>query len=181
MALTVGEIMNRELMWLRASDAADVALGAIVDMGLSTAPVLDEGRRPIGMVSWRDLVQPGGGATVGARMSRSVEVAHPDERIEHVAMKLAAAGFHHAPVVDREGVLVGFVSALDLLRAFVGQPATHPDTFPHWDEATGAAWTDELVVNDARLAEAPRGPGVIVYIEGGRGRREVGRRRRRDP
>jgi CBS domain-containing protein len=88
-------------------------------------------------------------------------------------MKLAAAGFHHAPVVDREGVLVGFVSALDLLRAFVGQPATHPDTFPHWDDATGAAWTDELVVNDARLAEAPRGPGVIVYIEGGRGRREA--------
>ncbi|HXU73317.1 MAG TPA: CBS domain-containing protein [Polyangia bacterium] len=172
MALTVGEIMNHELMWLRAGDAVDVALTAIMGMGLSTAPVLDEARRPIGMVSWRDLLQPNGGASVGACMSRSVEAVHPGDRIEHVAMKLAAGGFHHAPVVDGDGVLIGFVSSLDLLRAFVGQPASHPDTFPHWDEATAAAWSDEHVLNDARLGDAPRGPGVVVYIEGGRGRRE---------
>jgi hypothetical protein len=95
-------------------------------------------------------------------MTRAVEVVHPDDRIEHAAMTLTAGGFHHAPVVDRDGALVGFVSALDLLRAFVGQPAMHPDTFPHWDAATGAAWTDEHVLSDARVDAAPRGPGVIV-------------------
>jgi hypothetical protein len=173
MALTVGEVMNRELMWLRPGDAVDVALATIVSMGLSTAPVLDEARHPIGMVSWRDLLQPNGGATVGACMSRPVEVVHPDDRIEHVAMQLAAAGYHHAPVVDGAGALVGFVSALDLLREFVGQPASHPDTFPHWDDATAAAWTDEHVLNDARLGDAPQGPGVVVYIDGGRGRKEA--------
>jgi CBS domain-containing protein len=172
MALTVDEVMNTELMWLRSGDAVDVALAAIVSMGLSTAPVVDEARRPIGMVSWRDLLQPNGGATVGACMSRPVEVVHPGDRIEHVAMTLAAGGFHHAPVVDVSGTLVGFVSALDLLRELVGQPPSHPDTFPHWDAATEAAWTDEHVLNDARLADAPSGPGVIVYVEGGRGRKE---------
>ena len=172
MALTVAEIMNRELMWLRATDPIDVALTAIVGMGLSTAPVLDEARRPVGMVSWRDLMQARRGATVGACMSQPVEVVHPDDRIEHATMLLAANGFHHAPVVSGDGTLVGFISALDLLRAFVGQPASHPDTFPHWDEATEAAWTDEHVLNDARLADAPQGPGVVVYIEGGRGRKE---------
>lgn len=173
MALSVAEVMNRELLSVHAGDAADNALAAILGTGVTAAPVVDEARRPIGIVSWRDLLQPNGGATVGACMTRAVEVVHPDDRIEHAAMTLAAGSFHHAPVVDRDGALVGFVSALDLLRAFVGQPAAHPDTFPHWDEATGAAWTDELVLSDGRIDAAPRGPGVIVYLEGGRGRKET--------
>lgn len=173
MALSVGEVMNRELLSVHAGDAADSALAAILGTGVTAAPVVDEARRPIGIVSWRDLLQPGRGATVGACMTRPVEVVHPDDRIEHAAMTLGAGGYHHAPVVDREGALVGFVSALDLLRAFVGQPAAHPDTFPHWDEETGAAWTDEIVLGDAHIADAPRGPGVIVFLEGGRGRTET--------
>jgi CBS domain-containing protein len=172
MALLVGEIMNRELLALHAGDSVDNALSAIVGMGLSAAPVVDETRRPVGMISWRDLLRPSGGTTVGTCMSRPVEVVHPDDRIEHAAMTLAAGGFHHAPVVGPTGALVGFVSALDLLRAFVGQPAAHPDTFPHWDDTTGAAWTDEHILNDSHLDEAPKGPGVVVYIDGGRGRRE---------
>jgi CBS domain-containing protein len=173
MALSVGEVMNRELLLVHAGDAVDNALAAILGTGVTAAPVVDDARRPIGIVSWRDLLQPNGGATVGACMTRPVEVVRPDDRIEHAAMTLAAGGFHHAPVVDGDGALVGFVSALDLLRAFVGQPAAHPDTFPHWDEATGAAWTDELVLSDAHIDAAPRGPGVVVYIEGGRGRKET--------
>jgi len=173
MALSVDEVMNRELLAVRAGDAVDNALAAILATGVTAAPVIDEARRPIGIISWRDLLRPNAGATVGACMTRAVEVVHPEDRIEHAAMTLAAGGFHHAPVVDAEGAVVGFVSALDLLRAFVGQPAAHPDTFPHWDAATSAAWTDELVLSDAHVGAAPRGPGVIVYIEGGRGRKET--------
>ncbi len=172
MALTVGEIMNRELLSVRAGDGVDQALSAILGMGLSAAPVVDEARHPIGIISWRDLLRPSGGTTVGSCMSRPVEVVHPEDRIEHAAMLLAGGGFHHAPVVDGDGALVGFVSALDLLRAFVGQPASHPDTFPHWDDATAAAWTDEQILNDSRVDAAPKGPGVVVYIQGGRGREE---------
>jgi len=171
MAITVAEIMNRELMSVRDDHPVDYALTAIVAMGVSAAPVVDPRGGLVGIVSWRDLVQSRGDI-VRACMSPSVEVVHPDDRIEHAAMTLAAGGYHHAPVVDRQGALVGFVSALDLLRAFVGQPAAHPDTFPHWDGATRAAWTDEEVLSDARMGAAPRGPGVVVYLQGGRGRRE---------
>lgn len=173
MAITVSEIMNRELLSVRAGDAVDKALAAILGMGLSAAPVLDEQHRPVGIVSWHDLLAPSGGPTVGSCMTKPVEVVHPDDRIEHAAMILAAGGFHHAPVVDAGGVLVGFLSALDLLRAFVGQPASHPDSFPHWDDANAAVWTDELVLSSASIDAAPRGSGVVVYIEGGRGRKET--------
>jgi CBS domain-containing protein len=171
MALTVAEVMNRELMSLRAEHPVDYALTAIVAMGVSAAPVVDGRGALCGIVSWRDLV---GSRSEVVRdcMSRAVETVHPEDRIEHAAMTLAAGGYHHAPVVDRQGALVGFVSALDLLRAFVGQPAGHPDTFPHWDAATRAAWTDEEVLSDARIGAAPRGPGVVVYLQGGRGRKE---------
>jgi CBS domain-containing protein len=171
MALTVGEIMNRELMSVRADHPVDYALTAIVAMGVSAAPVVDGTGALVGIVSWRDLAQSRGDV-VRMCMTRPVEVVHPDDRIEHAAMTLAAGGYHHAPVLNREGRLVGFVSALDLLRAFVGQPAAHPDTFPHWDAATRSAWTDELVLSEARVDAAPRGPGVVVYVQGGRGHKE---------
>lgn len=169
MALTVGEIMNRELFTVQAHDRADDALATLVAMGLSAAPVIDRERRPIGIVSWRDLVTPAGGQHVEPRMSRAVEVLRPGDRIEHAAARLAAGGFHHAPVVDGEGRVVGFVSALDLLRAFVGQPTPHPAGFPHFDEATGVVWTDDHPLTDAHLDAAPDAPGVLALVEGGRG------------
>ena len=56
MALTVAEVMNRELMSLRAEHPVDYALTAIVAMGVSAAPVVDGRGALCGIVSWRDLV-----------------------------------------------------------------------------------------------------------------------------
>ncbi len=171
MATTVLEVMNRELFSVREHDRADDTLATLIAMRISAAPVVDARGRPIGMISWRDLV-PEGAETVGPRMSRVVEVVRDTDRLQLAAATLVAAQVHHAPVIDRDGALCGFVSALDLLSGVTGQPAQHPPLFPHFDEVTGVAWTNDQILSEAHLDEAPTGPGVIAYIEGGRGRAE---------
>jgi CBS domain-containing protein len=171
MATMVAEVMNREVFVVRVTDRADDTLATLLAMGLSAAPVVDDWGKAIGMISWRDLVPPGAD-DVGPRMTRAVETVRANDRLEIAAATLATARVHHAPVVDVAGALVGFVSALDLLCAVAGLPAPHPPLFPHFDELTGVVWSDDQPLNDARIAVAPDGPGVIVYIDGGRGRPE---------
>jgi CBS domain-containing protein len=171
MALHVGEVMNREVFLVREADHADETLAALIAMGLSAAPVVDAGRLPVGIVSWRDLVPPGP-PTVGARMSRPVDCLLATHSLEVAAATLAGTRLHHAPVVDGEGQLIGFVSAIDVLAGLTGQPARHPPLFPHVDPATGVSWSDDRAFTDAHLHEAPDGPGVVAYVAGGRGRAE---------
>lgn len=171
MATIVGEVMNREVFQVRVGDRADDTLATLLAMGLSAAPVVDDRGRPIGMISWRDLVPPGAD-TVGPRMTRAVETVRANVTLETAAASLASARVHHAPVIDAAGAVIGFVSALDLLCAVSGLPAPHPPLFPHFDELSGVVWTDDQPLSSARIGVAPDGPGVIVYIDGGRGRPE---------
>src|SRR6266511_523193 len=126
MALTVREVMNPELFSVRPNDRADDTLAALLALNIGAAPVVDEVNHPIGIVSWRDLARPEGGETIGARMSKvSDALLHPADRIDEAARLLASRGHHHAAVVDERGALVGFVSALDLLRGLSGVPVSH--------------------------------------------------------
>ena len=52
-----------------------------------------------------------------------------DSTLEEGARKLVDSGMHHLVVVDGDGVAVGMVSAVDFVRAFVGQPTAHPVAF----------------------------------------------------
>jgi CBS domain-containing protein len=171
MAMHVAEVMNREVFFVREADHADETLAALIAMGLSAAPVVDAERAPVGIVSWRDLVPPGA-STVGARMSRPVDCLRPTHSLPVAAATLATGRLHHAPVIDDEGRLVGFVSALDVLAGLTGQPARHPPLFPRLDPTTGVSWSDDRAFTDAHVHEAPDGPGVIAYVAGGRGRAE---------
>jgi CBS domain-containing protein len=173
MALTVREVMNHELFSVRPNGRADDALATLLAINIGAAPVVDEANHPIGMVSWRDLARHEGGETIGPRMSKLTDVVlHPDEQIDEAARLLATRGYHHAPVVDEHGALVGFVSTLDLLCGLTGVPASHPPLFPHLEPLTDTVWTDERLLDDTGIEVAPTGPGVIAFIHGGRGRPE---------
>ena len=61
------------------------------------------------------------------------------------------------------------VSTLDFLRALLGMPAHHPETFPHWDEATHVSWTDDWTLDEENLRRAPDGPGVLLLVRSNAG------------
>lgn len=172
MAKIVREIMNAELFSVRRDDDAEQALGYILALGITAAPVLDDARRPVGVVSFRDLLRRGSGVTVSDRMTSPAITVREDDAIEHAAVMVAERGIHRLVVTDAEGVATGVVSSVDLIAGLLGLPAKHPDTFPHYDRARGISWTDDTVFDLEHVDVAPDGPGVLCLLSGGRDKLE---------
>lgn len=162
MAQRVDEVMNREVFALHPGNSVQRAREAILALGITAAPVVDDDGKPVGMISLRDLVTERRGDTVGERASQYTVCVRANDPIEHAARLLAETRFHHLPVVDAAGRVVGFVSALDLLAGMLGLPASHPAAFPHVDERTGLVWTDDRPLGYEHVEAAPDGPGVLV-------------------
>jgi len=59
---------------------------------------------------------------VASVMWTPVPSAHPNTELRHVARVLLDTGLPGLPVVDANGVVSGFVSRTDLLRAIVNDP-----------------------------------------------------------
>jgi len=174
MALTVAEIMNRELFALRPEEPADKALGYILALGVTGAPVLDDRKHPVGMISTRDLVGvTGARQTVAERMSSPAISVRAHDSIELAGRMLCEMRLHRLVVVDETGAAIGIVSAGDVVAGLLGLPAQHPLTFPHYDPKTGLTWTDPIPLRADRVIEAPDGPGVLLLIHGGVGQPEM--------
>lgn len=169
MARTVNEIMNKELFSVRPSDAAEDALNGILALGISGAPVLDDERRPLGMVSLRNFVGRRPGDHVADRMATPAATVHEGASVADTGRLLAETGRHRLTVVDASGRAVGLVSTLDVLRGLLGLPIVHPVPFPHMDLAAGFVWSDELPLEPAMFPAAVDDPGLLVLIHGGPG------------
>jgi CBS-domain-containing membrane protein len=134
MAATVRDLMNPQLVYLAAGTRPEAATQPILDFGITAVPVLDEDRRPIGMVSLRDLIH-----TSGARppMTENVVSVGVDESLRAAAQKLADAGLHHVVVVDAEGRAVGMLSAVDVVRGLLGLGSRHPPAIEAFGRPVG--------------------------------------------
>jgi hypothetical protein len=165
MAATVKEIMNPELFGVRPTDWVGSALEGILAFGISGAPVLDENKRPLGVVSLRDIVSGAREGTIArARMTSPAAVVREQASISEAARLIGTTGYRRLVVVDETGRAVGMVSAIDVIRGLVGLPATHPAAFPHLDAATGLIWTDDARLDADKVAVAPDSPGLIVLF-----------------
>jgi CBS domain-containing protein len=169
MAVTVSEVMNREMFSVRREQSVQASKEAILALGITSVPVVDEEGVPLGLVSLRDLVARRPGTTAGERMTRPPATVPVDARISEAARRLARTRYHRLIVVDERGRAVGMVSALDVICGLLGLPAPHPASFPHLDHETGLSWTDDLPLALDEIHAAPDGPGVIVLQHGAAG------------
>jgi CBS domain-containing protein len=169
MARTVNEIMNKELFSVRPSDAAEDALNGILALGISGAPVLDDERRPLGMVSLRNFVGRRPGDRVADRMATPAATVLESASVADAGRLLAETGRHRLAVVDASGRAVGLVSTLDVLRGLLGLPIVHPAPFPHMDLAAPFVWSNELPLEPAMFPAAVDGPGLVVLMHGSPG------------
>jgi len=119
----VSQYMNAHLVYLRAGDRTDIALGPILEFGLTSIPVLDEDHRPVGMVSLRQLA---GSREATPHATSDAKTVSATENVDIAARLMAQENRHHLVVVDTTGVAVGMLSSLDVLRALVGLPPEHP-------------------------------------------------------
>jgi len=141
---TVAEVMTPNPTSIRADAALEEAVAFLVDSGYSAAPVIDEAGRPVGVISRTDVVvydrerlalpkaapyyfESAGEIATAVReeqaavcvadlMTPAVFAVAPDVPVDGAAARMVALNVHRLFVVDESGVLIGVVSALDLLR-----------------------------------------------------------------
>jgi hypothetical protein len=165
MSRCIQEIRNPELLAVVSETPVQAIRELLRTFAISTLPVVDDERHPIGMVTACEVLD-GGSGTAGDRMSRPAICIEGSASIEVAARRLALADAHHLVVVDSAGVAIGIVSVLDLLRAMFGVAAHHPAAFPHWDASAQSSWTDEWPLDKGHVSKAPNAAGVIVLVRG---------------
>ncbi|MCO6459216.1 MAG: CBS domain-containing protein [Pirellulaceae bacterium] len=120
--MSVGRICVRSVDLAEADEPVQVAAQRMNDRNVGTLVVLDNQRRPIGIVTDRDLalrVVAKGlaplGTTVGQVMTECPETVGEDTSIEAALTVMRAGPYRRVPVVDDDGRLVGLVSVDDVL------------------------------------------------------------------
>jgi CBS domain-containing protein len=171
MSRTVADIMNKEILSLRHDLPAREALELLRSFGVGAAPILDENRKPLGVVSLRDRLETD--RCVRDVMTRPAACVSMSSMIESVAEQMARGDRHHLVVVDGTGAAVGMVSTLDLLRALLDVPTRHPATFPHWDPSTRTSWTDDWPLDAENARHAPDASGVLLLVINRHGARDA--------
>lgn len=136
-AQMAADLMTPDPQSLRREATVAEAAAFLCTRGFSAAPVIDESGRPVGVVSRTDLlihkgqravrmlgatnqvegwVEPFGPSPVGDVMTPAVFCVSVDTPAAKVVEKLLALNVRRLFVVDDAGVLVGVVSAFDVLR-----------------------------------------------------------------
>jgi CBS domain-containing protein len=126
------EVMTRDVVCVGPDESAEAALRLLVEHGISGLPVVDAAGRPLGVLSRSDLLEErlevltegelGEPARVRDLMTQAALSLPESASVAEAAALMASYGVHRVPVVSAEGVLVGVVSPLDLLRCLTGTP-----------------------------------------------------------
>ena len=161
---TVREIMTPQLFHVFPEDDAAEALDYLRILNIHAAPVLEHEReRAVGMVSQSDLTGDLTGVKVESRMNSPAIFVLASATLKDAARVIAESGFHHVLVVDAEQHGVGFLSAIDIIRAQLGwhrpggadeEPAPGP-----WAQLE---WTDEEKLTETGLLAAPGKAGLLL-------------------
>lgn len=161
----VREIMSPQLFSCVPAEPAADALEYLMMLDIHAAPVLDEvTHEPLGMIALSDLTGDLAEDTVEQRMSRPAVFVVQTAPVGEAARLIAQTGFHHLVVVDGEHRAVGFVSAIDVIRA--NQGWSRPGA-PAGEPAPAAAhleWSASQELTEIGQQAAPEGPGVLVLL-----------------
>jgi len=124
------DLMTPNPQSIRDGATLEEAIAFLTDRGFSAAPVIDEAGHPVGVISRTDILiherekmaasAAGPSRDEGVRvrdvMTPALFAVSPAATAARVADQMAALNVHRLFVVDHDGVLVGVVTALDLLR-----------------------------------------------------------------
>jgi CBS domain-containing protein len=136
-APTAAALMHNNPISIRATETIAEALELFITKGISAVPVIDETGKPVGVLSRSDILVQQAADTchaAGAKphrpsqepdetparaqdvMTPTVFSVLPETPIEKVVADMLTLGVHRLFVVDSQGVLIGVISACDVLR-----------------------------------------------------------------
>lgn len=112
----VRAVMRRTSVAVRPGLSGAIAAAALRARGQPSAPVVDGEGRPLGIVAEVDLLRGKPGAKVSDAMTRVALSVAEGAPLPRAAALLAANGLERLPVVSADGVVVGVLSALDVVK-----------------------------------------------------------------
>lgn len=137
-ALTrVDELMSHTVITVPQNDSIAQAWQLLAQHAIGQAPAVDDNGHLVGLLLRADLLRPGLVPEPGADpqawrallarrvselMFTPVPSAAADTDIRRVAQVLLESGLPGLPVVDETGLVSGFISRSDILRAVVADP-----------------------------------------------------------
>jgi chloride channel protein, CIC family len=123
-AITVGEVMHKEVMTIPGSTTLDIAADLLARTRHHGLPVVDERGDLFGIFTTQDLdkAQTEGGSiqTVAQACTRELTVTYPNETIGEALRRMSHKDLGRLPVVRRENPrqLVGILRRADVIRAY---------------------------------------------------------------
>jgi CBS domain-containing protein len=129
---SLGSIMTRDLICARPDLDIATVISLVIERHVGCLPVVDGHCKPIGVITKYDVVEQLDAAMRGSsrgcplpsdlRVETADDVMMPialtlyeDASIAHAAAMMTSEGTHHVLVVDDLGLLVGVVSAKDIV------------------------------------------------------------------
>lgn len=120
--MSVGRICIREVDLADANETVWAAAERIRQRAVGTLVILDDAKRPVGIVTDRDLVERVLAAgrdpnttQVCDIMTGELKTIAEDDSIESALALMRSGRFRRLPVVDHQGKLVGLLSLDDVL------------------------------------------------------------------
>ena len=126
------QLMQSEVIAVHADDPVAHAWRTLTGQRIHQAPVLDATQTLVGIVSERNLLTAFNVDEAGVRdvlnkhvrdvMTSPVVAATPDTELRLIVRAMLGRDVDGVPIVNETGVLLGFVSRSDILRAVVTDP-----------------------------------------------------------
>lgn len=117
----VTAVMTRSVTCAARDLSATKLADLMVDSHIGCVPVIDEAGQPIGMVTKLDLVEQL--LVANARCETAYQLMMPvaltlgpHATVAHAAALMAFEYIHHVPIVGDDGVLIGIISSMDIVR-----------------------------------------------------------------
>lgn len=120
--LKVRDVMTADVVVAAPETRMRAIKGLMRDKGITGVPIV-EGGRLAGLVSIGDILEALDGGWIDepaeARMTRSVIVLEEDMPLNFAVTYLNRYGYRRFPVLNKEGLLAGIVTAADIIRALL--------------------------------------------------------------
>jgi CBS domain-containing protein len=119
-------VQQHNLVTVRPDQSINEVINILIEKRISGAPVLDENKKLVGIISERDCLRiivdqayhnlPHNSPIVSDYMTREVKILSPASTVVDAATEFLNSAIRRMPVVEN-GVLIGQISRIDILRA----------------------------------------------------------------
>jgi CBS domain-containing protein len=162
---TAAEIMDPEFFHACQTDSIGQLLHDMAELGLGSAPVLDDAGHPLGMATLREIDGCRRAEELARHLQSPAVTVHQNTPIELAAKTLAESNAECLILVDDQGIAVGALRAVDLLRTLLGVRIGHADRSAAQRALTG--WSRGVLLNLDFAHHTPALPGIILLDPGG--------------